>query len=90
MHASRHRHSGPACQQLLILTLLLVAVLFYAQMSDMQRNFDEQLFSRQSEMSSRLDSMNQKHEHELSGVHTSTHYFFVIYSCVFDLLMKTV
>jgi len=38
-------------------------------MSDMQQNFDEQLSGKESETHSRLDSMRQKHECELAGMH---------------------
>ena len=36
-------------------------------MTDMQQNFDDQFAVRESEVSSHLDDMSQKHDGELSG-----------------------
>jgi len=49
-------------------------------MSDMQQNFDEQLAGKESEMSSRLDNMSQKHESDLSGV-SLTCFFHCSFTC---------
>jgi len=65
----------PSCQ-ITLTACYCWTLLFCAQMSDMQRNFDEQLFGKESEMSSRLDNMSQKHDCELSGVQMYSHYFF--------------
>jgi len=52
-------------------------------MSDMQRNFDEQLLGKESETSSRLDNMRQKHECELSGAQIYSRYFFLPFTLCF-------
>jgi len=51
-------------------------------MTDMQQNFNDQLASKESEMSSRLDDMSQKHEGELSGALMHIASFFSSFACV--------